>query len=199
MPIEPIILRTLGTAQVDIGRIQVRPNAVRRFSVLLYLSAEPGRRVSRRCLIDLLFPEQTEKNGLHSLRELLYQLKSAGVALDADQEGIELPVGAVRADYAEMLDSERLTLEQIRAAQGGFLPGYAPHDSEAYTEWFEPFRARTAFALSQVLLRAQERAQDVGNLEVSEAAARACLAISPLNERAVRGLAETMALGGAKM
>jgi DNA-binding SARP family transcriptional activator len=199
MPIEPIILRTLGTAQVDIGRTQVRPNAVRRFSVLLYLSAEVGRRVSRRCLIDLLFPEQTEKNGLHSLRELLYKLKSAGVALDADQEGIELPVGAVRADYAEMLASERLTLEQIRAAQGGFLPGYAPHESEAYTEWFEPFRARTAFALSQVLLRAQARAQDVGNLELSEAAARACLAISPLNERAVRGLAETMALGGAKM
>ena len=145
MRIEPIVLRTLGTAQVDIGPVQVRPNAVRRFAALLYLSAEAGRRVPRRCLIDLLFPEQTERNGLHSLRELVYQLKSAGVGLEVDQDGVELPATAVRADYAAMLGSDRLTIEQIRAAQGGFLPGYAPHGSEAFKEWFEPFRAKTVF------------------------------------------------------
>ena len=195
---DPIVLRTLGAAQVDTGRVQVRPNAWRRFAALLYLSAEAGRRVPRRVLIDLLYPEQTERNGLHSLRELVYQLKSAGVGLDADQEGIELPAEAVRADYAEMLRSDRLTLEQIRAAQGGFLPGYVPHQSEAYKEWFEPFRAKTVFGLSQVLLRDQARARDVGNLELSEAAARGCLAVSPLNEYAVRALAETLVLGGAK-
>jgi DNA-binding SARP family transcriptional activator len=195
---EQAIVRTLGTAQVDVGAIQVRPNAVRRFAALLYLSAEPGRRVPRRCLIDLLFPGQTERNGLHSLRELVYQLRTLGVGLDADQDGIELATGSVRVDYAEMLQSERLTIEQIRAAQGGFLPGYVPHDSEAYKEWFERFRTRTVYGLSRVLLRDHDRARDVANLEMAELTARACMALSPLNERAVKALAETMFLGGAK-
>lgn len=198
MRTKPIVLRSLGTAQVDIRRTRVRPLAVRRFAALLYLSAEAGRRVPRRYLIELLFPGQTERNGLHSLRELVYRLKSAGVALDVDQEGIELPARAIRADYAEMLISERLTFEQIRAAQGGFLPGYVPHASEAYKEWFEPFRTQTVLGLSRVLLRDHDRAREVANLELAEAAARAALAVSPLNDHAVKALAETMALSGAK-
>jgi DNA-binding SARP family transcriptional activator len=196
MRVEPIFVRALGFAQVDIGRTQIRPNALRRFAALLYLSSEAGRRVPRRCLIELLYPRQSERNGLHSLRELVYRLKALGVGLDVDQEGIELPMEAARSDYAELLLSERLTIEQIRAAQGGFLPGYVPHGSEPYKEWYEPFRARAVLGLSRVLMREHDRARDVANLELAEAAARACLAVAPLNERAVKGLAETMVLGG---
>jgi hypothetical protein len=148
-------------------------------------------------LIDLLFPDKTERNGLHSLRELVYELRSLGVPLETDQDGVELPCAAVRRDYVDMLTSERLTVEQVRAVQSGLLPGYSPNHSETYSEWFDAFQAKTSFALSQVLLRDQARARDVGNLELSEAAARACLAISPLNEKAVKALAETVALGGA--
>jgi hypothetical protein len=148
-------------------------------------------------LIDLLFPDKTERNGLHSLRELLYELRNAGVSLESDPDGVELPQSVVHCEHTALLENERLTLEQIRGAQGGFLPGYSPNHSEAYTEWYDAFHAKMTFALSQALLRTQARARDTGNLELSEAAARACLAISPLNEHAVRALAETIALGGA--
>jgi tetratricopeptide (TPR) repeat protein/DNA-binding SARP family transcriptional activator len=149
-------------------------------------------------LIDLLFPDKTERNGLHSLRELVYQLRTAGVPLESDQDGVELPSSAVHADYSAIIKRHRASLEELQVVQGGFLPGYSPNHSEAFTEWYEPYRARVSFALSQVLLHEHVCARNVANLEVSEAAARACLAISPLNERAIRALAETMALGGAK-
>lgn len=197
MPSQIIQLRTLGTAEIDIGSVQIRPNAPRRFAALLYLCAEAGRRIPRRVLIDLLFPDKSERNGLHSLRELLYELRTAGVPLESDPDGVELPCSAVYCEHTAMLENERLTLEQIRGAQHGFLPGYSPDHSEAYTEWYDAFHAKTTFALSQALLRSQARARNTGNLELSEAAARACLAISPLNEHAVRALAETIALGGA--
>ena len=198
MRTDHVVLRTLGTARIDIGAVRIRPSAVRRFAALLYLSAEAGRRVPRRYLVDLLFPDRTERTGAHSLRELTYRLKAAGLALESDQEGIELPAPWVTTDYGEVIGSERLALEQIRAAQGGFLPGYTPLESEAYREWYEPFRAKTCSALSRVLLRDQGRARDVANLELAEAAARACLAISPLHEHGVKALAETLALSGAK-
>jgi len=198
MPSPIIQVRTLGAAEIDVGAVQIRPNASRTFAALLYLSAETGRPVPRRILLELIFPDHAARNARHSLRELVYRLRRAGLPLRSDAQNIEISSSHVSTDYAALTASERLTRVQIRAAEGGFLPGYGPAHSEAFCEWYDGYRARILFELSKALLREVSRAKAVGDWETAESAARACLVLSPLNEEATLSLAETLAIGGAK-
>ncbi|MDB4874697.1 MAG: hypothetical protein JWM41_1143 [Gemmatimonadetes bacterium] len=194
-----IFVYTLGAALIDAGDMRVTPASNRKFAMLLHLSAEPGRRVSRTALQDLVFPDQTEKNAKHSLRELVYQFRQAGVRIASDPHGIELVPGEVGSDYAAMIERERLDADQIAAAAAGFLPGYAPEHSEAFTEWFDAYRSRVVLELSKKLLLEVVRARSAGEWAITERAARACLVLDPLNEDATLALAEMLAIGGAKV
>jgi DNA-binding SARP family transcriptional activator len=193
-----VIVHTLGTALIDAGTVRVTPASVRKFALLLYLSAEPGRRVSRAVLRELIYPDQTEKNARHSLREMVYQLRQSGVAVDSDHDGIAISRDLVRTDHVELLARDELDTDQLRATEGGFLPGYAPGHAEAFTDWFEGYRARATFRLCKALLREIARSRETGNWSTTEGAARGCLALDPLNEEATIALAEMLALGGAK-
>ena len=193
-----VTVQTLGRALIDAGTSRVMPTSVRKFALLLYLSAEPGRRVARSVLRDLIFPEQTEKNARHSLREMVYQLRQSGVVVDSDPDGIAISRTAIRVDYVEILARGRFEADEFRAIEGGFLPGYAPAHSEAFSEWFEGYHARTSFNLCKGLLSEVSRGRAVGDWTTTERAARACLALDPANEEGTLALAEMLALGGAK-
>ncbi|HMA23889.1 MAG TPA: AAA family ATPase, partial [Gemmatimonadaceae bacterium] len=193
-----IFVHTLGTALIDLGGARITPASARKFALLLHLSAELGRRVSRGVLRDLIFPDQTEKNARHSLRELVYQLRQRGVDLDADPDGVVLRAESVRFDYTEIMNDGLPDAQRLKAIEGGFLPGYAPSHSEAYTEWLEGYRARATFELCKTLLKAVSRARVGSDWLMTEQAARACLALDPLNEEATIALAEILAVGGAK-
>jgi DNA-binding SARP family transcriptional activator len=194
-----VTVQTLGKAVIDAGSSRVTPTSPRKFALLLYLSAEPGRRVARSVLRDLIFPEQTEKNALHSLRELVYQLRQSGVAVDTDSDGIAICRDAVRVDYVELLARGRFDADDLRAIEGGFLPGYAPAHSEAFGEWYDGHRARTTFDVSKALIKEVMRARSAGDWRATERAARACLVLDPLNEEGHLALAETLAIGGSKV
>jgi DNA-binding transcriptional activator of the SARP family len=193
-----IFVHTLGTALIETGNTRITPSSARAFALLLHLSAESGRRVSRTVLRDLLFPRQSEKNARHSLRELMYQLRQRGIELDADADGILLPAESVRSDYGEIVRNGVSDAQRFRSIESGFLPGYAPTHSEAYTEWLEGYRARAMFELCKTLLREISRAKGGSDWTMTERAARACLALDPLNEEATMALAEILAVGGAK-
>ena len=79
-----VSIYTLGQALIDAGDSRVTPTSFRKFALLLHLSAENGRRVARSVLQELIFRDQTDKNARHSLRELSYQLRQAGVAIQSD-------------------------------------------------------------------------------------------------------------------
>ncbi|HVX38877.1 MAG TPA: AAA family ATPase, partial [Gemmatimonadaceae bacterium] len=194
-----LILHTLGTARIDAGTTRLTPTSVRKFALLLHLSAEPGRRVPREVLRDLIFPDRTEDSARHSLRELVYGFRQLGVRIDSDKHGMSVSADAVASDYRELLDGERPDSSRLTAAAGGFLPGYAPDHSEAYTEWLEGYRARATFEICKVLLKELTRAKRGGDWAQAERAARACLALDPLNEEATLGLAEMLAIGGSKV
>lgn len=198
-PVGMLFLHTLGTAQIDAGHTRVTPTSGRKFAFLLHLSAEPGRRVSREVLRDLLFPDLGEDSAKHSLRELVFRLRRIGVRIDADKDGVALATDAVASDYRAFLEGERPEASQLTAAAGGFLPGYAPAHSEAYSEWLEGYRASATFEICKALLKELARAKRVGDWAQAERAARACLALDPLNEEATLGLAEMLAIGGAKV
>ena len=197
-PATMIHVRTLGTSRIDAGDARVKPTAARKFALLLHLSAEPGRRVSRAALKDLIFPDRTEQSAQHSLRELVYQLRQAGVHIASDAAGMELAPDAVWCDYAELIERERPDPDQMNAAAGGFLPGYAPAHSEAFSEWYDAYRAHAIFDICKALLREAHRARGVADWGTTERAARACLALDPLNQDATLALAEMLAVGGAK-
>src|SRR5438477_12505264 len=112
----------LGAAEVHVGTHRVTPASSRSFALLLYLAAERGRRVPRAALQTLVFPDQTEKNASHSLRQLVYKLRRDGAAIVSDVESVHLAVEDVCSDYGSALTQERLTLDQLRAGEGGFLP-----------------------------------------------------------------------------
>jgi len=56
-----IRVHTLGTALIEVGSTQITPVSTRKFALMLYLSAESERRVSREALQELIFPDQTEE------------------------------------------------------------------------------------------------------------------------------------------
>src|SRR5262245_36857648 len=118
-----IYLRTLGTAQIDAGELRITPSSVRKFAFLLHLSTEGGRRVPRAILRELVFPDLSEKNARHSLRDLVYQCRQAGVVLESEVDGLTLP-GDVGSDYRDLLEASEPRAQELRAVQSGFLPGY---------------------------------------------------------------------------
>src|SRR5580765_3416600 len=112
-----IFVHALGTARIDVGDARVKPTAAKKFALLLYLAAEPGRPVSRATLHDLLFPELPERNAMHALRELLYQVRQIGVELEADKDGVAIRAEAVRSDWREVIAAERPDAAQLRAVE----------------------------------------------------------------------------------
>ncbi len=191
-------IKALGTAEIDAGEVRLTPNSIRKFALMLYLSAHAGRRASRSTLQDLVFPDSDAKSGRHSLRELVYQFRRGGVPLVTDSHGVELVSDAVRFDYVDLIEAARPTPAQLRAAEGGFLPGYAPTHSEAFAEWLDAFRADVSLDLCKACLKEMGRARTAGDWSTTERAARACLAIDPLNEEATLALAEMLAISGSK-
>ena len=194
-----IVIRTLGAVQIDVGDTRVLPTSPRKFALLLYLVVERNRCARRATLQELIFPDQSGKNAQHSLRELLYQLRQARLGITSNTEGIQLPDVAVSSDLEMFVSVGRLTAEQLSAVEGGFLPGYAPEYSEAFTEWLEGYRARSTFDLCKALVADVARARRVGDWTRTERSARACLGLDPLNEEGTLALAEAMAMGGAKV
>lgn len=193
-----VSVRALGAAQIDAGELRITPLSVRKFALLLRLTAEPGRMVPRSVLRELVFPDLAEANARHSLRDLAYQFRQAGVTLQSDNEGIALPENAVSADYDHLIRLRDPGLARLRAAQGGLLPGYAPEHSEAFTEWLSAYRARLTLEICRGLSETIARAKSVGDWMTTEHAARACLEFDPTHEGATLGLAETLAVSGSK-
>src|SRR5262245_49875355 len=100
-------LRALGTAQIDAGNLRVTPSAVRKFALLLRLAAEPGRRLPRAALHELVFPDLPERNARHSIRDLVYQLRQAGARIDSDHTGLELIATDATSDWEELVRAQR--------------------------------------------------------------------------------------------
>ena len=219
-----IYLRTLGGASIEIEsthrsadaegggegegdgctsprvaeRARLTSSAPRRFALLLYLAVERGRRVSRERLQTLIFPEQSPTKARHSLREVIYQLRAAGASILTDHDDVFVPADQVWCDAWAAVEQDPLSEETIHAIAGGFLAGYSPEHSEAYTEWYEGHRATSISSLARRLLVATNAATNEAQWGFAERAARACLAIDPLNEGATLALAGILAVNGSK-
>ena len=179
-------------------RARLTSSAPRRFALLLYLAVERGRRVGRERLQTLIFPEQSPTKARHSLREVIYQLRAAGASILTDHDDVFVPADQVWCDAWAAVEQDPLSEETVHAIAGGFLTGYAPEHSEAYTEWYEAHRATSISSLTRRLIVATNAATNEAQWGFAERAARACLAIDPLNEGATLALAGILAVNGSK-
>ncbi len=190
-----IKLRSLGEAlfEVDDGH-KVTPGAPLRFGALLYFAVERGKRISRPTLTELLWPGVDEPVARHSLRHLLYTLRSVGVDFADGPHDVELPADCVVLDYEEILGDPATAAREV----GEFLPGYAPTFSPAFAEWVEHLRSRTHGRFRAAILRTLGDAKSRSQWTDVEQLARRCLRLDPLNEEATLALAEATALSGGK-
>ena len=197
-----ILVHTLGTALIDTSSCPIKPTSPRKFALLLHLSAERGRRIPRSTLQELRGPDRREeRNGRHSARELVYQLRQLGVALDAGSDRRRAarrtrPGQGLRRDHAIGMLSAQSRFEPL--PEGFCLAMYLPTRRPLFRVVRGISSALPIGALSRALLREVSRARNSGDWEATERAARACLALDPLNEEATLALAEMLALGGAK-
>jgi hypothetical protein len=145
-----IVLHTLGESVVEVGSERVGPASPHVFGLLLYLGVERGRRESRSVLQALFFPEASEKNANHSLRQLVYKARQLGAPLDTEYGGVRLCPESVRDDYTALIEGLPEASFQPEQITGGWVPGYAPTFSAPFAEWLEERRARIARGAGQV-------------------------------------------------
>ena len=193
-----LFVHALGTAQIDFGHRRIAPTAARKFAFLLRICANAGQRISRIELQELMFPCIAESNARHSLRDLIYQVRQAGVRIESEVDGITVDRRDVQTDVDVLIRASRPTIDQMRAAQGGLLPGYGPDHSEAFAEWLSAYRADVGRRACQTLAREMARAKAVSDWATTERAARACLGLEPMHEEATLTLAEALAVNGLK-
>ncbi|HEU4603775.1 MAG TPA: AAA family ATPase, partial [Steroidobacteraceae bacterium] len=187
----------LGAARIEIGTMRLTPTAAKRFGLLLFLAAERGKHIPRSRVREMLFSELEERNASHSLRELVYRLRRENVAIRSDGAGLMIGADDVRCDWMEEIGAGGIGTDTLKTILNGFLPGFSPEYSEAYTEWLDGFRASAIFGIVKGCLREIDSSKAAGDWTKTELAARACLALDPMNGHATIALAEMLTIGGS--
>jgi len=104
-----IVLRALGTAEIDTAVTTLTPSQEIVFAASLYLILERGKRVSRARLASLLWPRVAEKARAHRLRQTILQLKKLGIGVNADRDNLLLPQHDARSDADDLSISDPAT------------------------------------------------------------------------------------------
>ncbi len=195
-----IRLRSLGQCVLELGESRLAPDAEVLFGSALYLVLERSRRIERPALLRLLWPEATERQGAHNLRQAMYRLRALGAPVEGDRTTIAFAAAQVEADFDFLQRAEghvprELLLERVR---GGFLPAYAPTFSTPFREWLERQRHVINALARRALVGAIVTERGRGEWRLVDRLARVCLEVDPLNEEATLALAEAMALDGGK-
>jgi DNA-binding SARP family transcriptional activator len=199
-------LRTLGESTIEIDGVRIGPESSMLFGILIYLAIERGRPTSRARLKEMFWPDVSEANARHSLRQLVYRIRGLGLPLMATTSDISLSATLVEADFdvftsptersrADELDNRQANLTAVDV----FLQGYAPTFSETFRVWLDQRRSIVHADMRRALLSGLARNRTSGQWSTVEALARKTLYLDPLNEEATLALAEATALAGNKL
>jgi len=190
-----IVLRALGTAEIETPITTLTPSQEIAFAAALYLSIE-RKRVRRSQVSALLWPEVVEKARAHRLRQTILQLKKLGVPLQADRDTVHLSKHEVTADLDTFSKGEVTRAGKDNSLE--FLPGYCPLFSASFRDWVETNRAEVNSSVTTILVSELERARLQADWSSVQKIAAKCLALDPFNEAAVLAKAEAAAMRGAK-
>jgi DNA-binding SARP family transcriptional activator/tetratricopeptide (TPR) repeat protein len=192
-----VMLRALGTAEIDTGVATLTPSQEMVFATALYLILERGNSVSRKRLAALLWPRVEEKPRAHRLRQTILQLKKVGFVVTADRDTLQCSPHDPASDIVTLAaasDSDALAAP----ASLEFLPGYNPTFSDAFRDWVDGHREETHALVTRRLVTEINSARSKGDWLTCDKFARQCLKLDPFNESAVLAQAEASAVRGAK-
>jgi len=178
----------------------VRPDAAVLFGVILYLGVRAGKRVPRAELLELIWTDIPDTARRHSLRQIVYRLKRAGLELDLDGDDLCLEPGRVGCDLNAVLGEDWPATVAIKdiPRPADILPFYQPGLSPAFADWVDQLRSDAGAQIRRATLRHIGAARREGRWQDVELMARTCLATDPLNEEGTLALAEATAMGGSK-
>ena len=193
-----ITLSLLGRCSIAFGDEEVEPSSPLLFFVLLYLCVESGRPIRRSELVDLIFPHAlNHKATSHSLRQLLYRLRTKDAPLHFDAQQISIPPRVIAGGLEHFLS---ISLEErARQLESSIvvLPHYAPPSSAA-SEWVEGMKDRWHSVIRRQLNDDLHTFRQRADWRSVEMVARRVLEIDALNESATLYLAEAIARTGSK-
>ena len=191
-----IVLRALGTAEIDTGLKTLTPSQEIVFAAALYLIIERGKRISRTRLACVLWPRASDKSRAHRLRQTILQLRKLRMKVEADRDIVRLAPENVSTDIDDLKERIPTLSHKLDALE--FLPGYEPHFSEDFHDWIDATRATVHSTLTRTLLSELKTARDSGDWVNVERIATHCLSLDVYNEAAVLGRAEAYAMRGQK-
>lgn len=195
-----ITVRTLGKAEIQIGRRKLTPKTETLFALGLHLCARAGERLTRDELAAMFWPDATITRARHSLRQMLYRLRQSGLAVGERAEDLHLQAELVRFDHAEVLAPTELDASAPIAPPPDLtlLPGHRGAFSASYAQWLDGYRASVAARIRRVLNDRMQHLRRHGRWDDVQTVAEAILKTDSLNEEAMLALAESVAMSGSK-
>ncbi len=186
-----IFVQALGTAQIDAGEIRIQPDVISavRNAPAPGRGARPAGIEADSARADLRRPSGGEGAAFFRCERSFISSGRRASRLSSDRRGVRGSSGS---------GAERLQRSHRRCATGclatagcgRWLPprSYEPTHSEALRSGTTDAEQKSIFELCKAVLREVARAKSAGDWGTTERAARACLALDPLNEEATLGV-----------
>jgi len=191
--------QTLGAARVLWGPQLITPTFGLQFALLVRLLHTSGHRVPRADIFPELWPGQPEARQRGNLRQLLYKLRTMGMAVSQTDDDVILDKSQVDAVFCVDRSVEHFDRDVTRGDEpfGLWLPGYQGPGT-AYERWLSVTRDVVHADVRRVLVTQLRRRRERGDWTGAEVLSRWLLQFDPLNEDATLTIAECVMMSGAK-
>lgn len=166
----------------------------KRLAMLLYLTLRaPDGPTRRDTLLAMFWPERSEAQGRHALRQILHYLRqtlASGDVVTRVGEGLLVDLATVYCDalaFERALDTGHLA-DAVALYGGDLLPGLFVSDAPQFEEWLEGERARLRRRAADAAWQLARQHVADGDAAAAEHMARRAAAITPGDEGALRQL-----------
>lgn len=196
-----VVVRVFGTAEIRIGERIIGLSAEAMFALALYLTTRAGERISKVDILEVLWPDEEEESRRHSLRQMVYRLRKAGVPVQDKREHVVLDAAVIDSDLRACLDRtwpDRASDVEINAA-ASLGPTFGSRSPATLHNWFDGIRSEVSAQVCRAALSQLTRARREGRWAELESWSQTVLKSDPLNEEATLARAEAVAMIGSKV
>lgn len=185
-------IRMLGGFELRDQRGRMLALSVRKAEALLaLLSLEPGRALTRSKLCGMLWPNVSESQARHSLRQTLVAIrKLLPHAIDGTPHALSLCAERVRVDVADVArclsSGTREDLDRVASVYRGDLLDGIVVGEEPFEQWLTLERERIRAAVAHGLCKLIDLHEAAGGLNEALQVSKQVLQLNPLHERTLR-------------
>ncbi len=191
-------MRGLGTAEIVLGDMSLRPDSGVSFPLVLLLALKAGRWVTRSEILEAVWPKIPPQRARAALRQALYRLRNAGLVLEDRSDAVRLDRALVESDLARVNApgwSATATDDEVERARHVLPEFRAP--SERLASLCDDLRMHLERHYEEALLLRLAVAREQARWVDVERWAGHCLEVDPMNEDATFARAEAATLRGA--